>query len=182
MFRLIAHRILLSIPLLFVVSALTFVLLRLVPGDAARQYLGPIATPEEIATLRHQLGIDRPLPTQYWDWLTGALHGDLGTSLFGGSVVSILNARLAVTMSLILGAVTVTAALGIGLGVASAVRGGVLGRAIDAISIATFGIPGFWLASLLVEGLAVSVQSSLRPATYGRAIPWSSGCIHSCFP
>jgi peptide/nickel transport system permease protein len=163
MLRLAAHRLLLSVPLLLIVSGLTFVLLRLVPGDAARQYLGTIATPEQIATLRHQLGVDRPLLQQYWDWLSGAVHGNLGDSLFGGDVVTLLNGRLAVTMSLIFGAVIVTAVLGIPLGVASAVRGGSVGKGIDVISIAAFGIPAFWLASLLVRALAVSVP--LFPAT-----------------
>src|SRR5688500_6270322 len=100
MLRLVGQRLMLSIPLLLIVSALTFVLLRLVPGDAARQILGPLATPDEVETLRHQLGIDRPVWSQYGDWLAGAVHGDLGDSLFGGDVVSLLNGRLAVTMSL----------------------------------------------------------------------------------
>jgi peptide/nickel transport system permease protein len=163
MFRLVGNRLLLSIPLLFVVSALTFVLLRLVPGDAARQYLGPVATPEQIETLRHQLGIDRPIWTQYGDWVSGAVRGDLGDSLFGGSVVSLLNARLAVTLSLIFGAVLVTAIVGIFLGVVSAARGGFLGRMIDVVSITAFGIPGFWLASLLV--VVFAVKWPIFPAT-----------------
>jgi peptide/nickel transport system permease protein len=89
MLRVVGQRLLLSIPLLFIVSALTFVLLRLVPGDAARQILGPLATPEEIDTLKQQLGIDRPVWSQYGDWLAGAVQGDLGESLFGGDVVGL---------------------------------------------------------------------------------------------
>jgi peptide/nickel transport system permease protein len=178
MLRLIRHRLMLSVPLVFVVSALTFVLLRLVPGDPARSYLGTIATPEQIATLRHQLGVDRPLLDQYWSWVSGAVHGDLGQSLFGGDVATLLNASLGVTMSLIFGAVFVTALLGITLGVASAVRGGAVGRTIDVVSIAAFGIPAFWLASLLVRGLAVSVP--LFPATgYVRPSDSFTGWLHS---
>ena len=178
MLRLVGQRLMLSIPLLLIVSALTFVLLRLVPGDAARQILGPLATPDEVETLRHQLGIDRPVWSQYGDWLAGAVHGDLGDSLFGGDVVSLLNGRLAVTMSLIFCAVLVTAIVGIILGVVSAARGGFLGRMIDVVSITAFGIPGFWLASMLV--VVFAVKYPIFPAT-GYVPPSDSvtGWLHS---
>jgi peptide/nickel transport system permease protein len=178
MLRLVGQRLVLSVPLLFIVSALTFVLLRLVPGDAARQILGPLATPDEIDMLREQLGIDRPVWSQYGDWLAGAVHGDLGDSLFGGDVVSLLNARLAVTMSLIFGAVIVTAIVGIILGVVSAARGGFLGRMIDVVSITAFGIPGFWLASMLV--VIFAVKYPIFPATgYVRPSESITGWVNS---
>ena len=178
MLRLVGQRLVLSLPLLFIVSALTFVLLLLVPGDAARQILGPLATPDEIETLRQQLGIDRPVWSQYGDWVAGAVRGDLGDSLFGGDVVSLLNARLAVTMSLIFGAVIVTAIVGVILGVVSAARGGFLGRMIDVVSIAAFGIPGFWLASMLV--VLFAVKYPIFPAAgYVRPSDSVTGWLHS---
>lgn len=164
MLRLVIRRLLISVPLVFIVSALTFVLLAFVPGDAALAFFGGTGTPQELAALRHRLGLDLPVWEQYGNWLAAALHGSLGTSMFGnGDVVPALNARLPVTVSLVVGAVLTSAVFGIALGVASAVRGGALGKAIDVLSVTTFGIPNFWLSALLVAGLAVAVR--IFPAT-----------------
>src|SRR5262245_14186487 len=75
--RIVARRLLLAVPLLFIVTMLSFVLLSLAPGDAAQQILGQHATPQALAALRQKMGLDHSLPQQYWDWLTNALHGDL---------------------------------------------------------------------------------------------------------
>src|SRR5581483_10651657 len=77
---LVSRRILLAIPLLVIVSGLSFALTSLTPGDAARSILGLNATPESISQLRKQLGLDRPLWDQYWQWLRHAAAGNLGTS------------------------------------------------------------------------------------------------------
>jgi peptide/nickel transport system permease protein len=153
-----------SIPVLLVVSALTFVLERLAPGDPAVTILGPSGTPEQYRALRIQLGLNDPVWQQYLHWLSRAARGDLGVSLFSGEpVVSIINQRLGVTLSLVVGAISVTALLGITLGVVSAVRGGWLGRLLDLLSLTTFAIPNFWLGMLLVAGFAVALP--LFPAT-----------------
>lgn len=164
MLRLIAHRLLLALPLLFAVSALTFVLTALAPGDAASALLGESATPAKIAALQRQLGLDHPIYVQYWDWLEHAVRGDLGDSIVTNqSVTSALTARLPVTLSLAFGATILSALLGVSLGVFSGIKGGALGGATDVLAMLGFAIPGFWLGLVLVSVLAVN--AGLLPAT-----------------
>lgn len=156
-----------SVVMLFVISAATFVLASLAPGDAAKAILSADSggyTPRQYQQMRHALGIDQPLPAQYWHWLDGLLHGSLGSDLFSGQPVAAeLNARLAPTLSVILGTVVVAGLIGVSLGIVSALRGGLLGRAVDAVSLLGLALPSFWLALVLVELLAVRVR--VFPAT-----------------
>ena len=148
-----------SLVLLFVVSALTFVLVSLAPGDAAKSILAgqtSTYTQEQYENMRVLLGIDRPLHEQYWTWLTNLAHGSLGQDLFSGQeVTEVLAGRIGPSLSIILGTVLVSAVLGVGLGILSAWRGGWLGRVVDAVSLVGFAVPNFWLALVLVELLAV---------------------------
>jgi len=153
--------------MLFLVTAATFVLASMAPGDAAKAILSSQSgsyTQQQYLQLRDELGLDQPLTAQYWHWLDGLLHGTLGTDLFSGQPVTAeLNARLAPTLSIILGTIVVAGLAGVGLGIVSALRGGVAGRAVDAISLLGLAIPNFWLALVLIELLAVRVE--LFPAT-----------------
>lgn len=162
--RLIIHRVAMSIPLLLIVSLIIFGLEAIVPGDAASTILGQNATPESLAALRGQLGLNDPWVVRYGHWLGGALHADLGTSIISGvDVTSSLNSRLAVTLSLLVPTMLLSAVAGIALGFASAVRGGALGRLIDVVSLFGFALPSFWVALLLVGFFAVHLN--LLPAT-----------------
>ncbi len=115
MLRMITIRIAMSIPLVLIVTALTFVLMSLLPGDAATTILGTNATPQSIEQLNAQLGLDKPIWQQYFSWLGRVLHGDLGTSIFNKESVSeILNKRIVVTLSLLLGAMLVAVVPGQG--------------------------------------------------------------------
>jgi peptide/nickel transport system permease protein len=156
-----------SVALLFAVTVLTFVLSALAPGDAAKAMLSGQTTsytPQQYDKLRHQLGIDQSLPVQYWHWLRGVLHGDLGVNLFSGQPISqALNGRLGASLSIIVGTVLLSALVGISAGVFSAVRGGAVGQAVDGISLLGLAAPNFWLALVLVEAFAV--QHSLFPAS-----------------
>ena len=164
MAKLILHRLLWTVPLLFIVSVLTFVLLALTPGDPAAAVLGTAATPENVDALREQLGLNQPWYLQYWNWLTSALTGDLGTSLINRTpVIGQLTSRLPVTLSLVAAATVVSAVFGIAFGVFSAVRGGWAGRMTDAFSMLGFAIPNYWLGLILV--MVFSVQLRLLPAT-----------------
>ena len=164
MLRLLARRALLSVPLLLVVSTSTFVLVAILPGDVARTIVGPYATREQYLGLRHSLGLDEPLLTRYWHWLEHAVQGDLGTSLFYSQpVTSLLDSRLSVTFSLVIGATVLAALIGIALGVVSALRVGSFGRFVDALSLVGLAVPNFFLGLLLVTWFAVSIQ--LFPAT-----------------
>lgn len=164
MLRLISRRLLVSVPLVLLVSLLTFLLEALAPGDTARTILGDNYTPEAYRQLRHALGLDQPLLVQYWHWLTGAVHGDFGVSPVSGLDVGHQVAlRLGPTVSLIVGTTVVAGLVGVALGVISAVRGGVVGRLVDLLSLAGYALPGFWLGLVLVTLFAVTVR--LLPAT-----------------
>lgn len=164
MLKLLGRRIGLSIPLVLLVSLLVFSLESLVPGDPARTMLGQNATANSIATLRRQLGLDQSWGTRYWHWLSNLLHGNLGTSTFTGeNVVSALNTRLGVTVSLVVCCVIISAVVGIALGLMSAVRGGALGRLVDVLSLAGIALPNFWIGIVLVTVFAVKAR--LLPAT-----------------
>lgn len=164
MLKLLGIRIALSIPLVLLVSVVVFALESLVPGDPAQTILGQGATPEGIAALHQQMGLDLPWIERYWDWLTGLFRGDLGTSLFtGDEVVSALNARLGITVSLVVFCVIVSAVAGVALGLFSAVRGGPAARVVDVLSLAGLALPNFWVAIVLVALFAVKVR--LFPAT-----------------
>jgi peptide/nickel transport system permease protein len=172
--RLIGHRIAMSIPLLLIVSLIVFALEALVPGDAARTILGENATAQSLAALRDQLGLNDPWTVRYGDWLAGAFHGDLGTSIISGvDVSSSLSTRLGVTLSLLIPSMLLSAVAGIALGFASAVRGGVLGRFIDVVSLLGFALPSFWVALILVAFFAV--QLDLLPATGYQELTVSPG-------
>lgn len=158
-----------SIVLLFAVSVLTFVLSALAPGDAAKAMLSGQTTsytPEQYEHLRHELGIDQPLPVQYWHWLDRLLHGSLGTDLFSGQpITEALNARLGASLSIIVGTVLVSAVVGVGIGVFSAVRGGLPGRLANGLSLLGLAAPNFWLSLVLIELLAVQLPV-LPPTGY----------------
>ncbi len=154
--RVVTRRLVLAVPLLFIVSALSFLLLSLTPGDAAQQILGIRATPSSLAALRQQLGLNLSLPAQYWRWLTHATHGDLGTSVYTGQPVSkSITERLPVSLSLIVSSLVVMSIVGVSLGVFSAFRGGVAGRSMDALALLGFALPSFWVGAIMIEFFAV---------------------------
>ena len=172
MTRLIVRRLLMSIPLILVVTALTFIVEALVPGDAARAILGPNGTEADYQALRVKLGLNQPLWEQYGHWLSGAVHGNLGQSIFTGEqVTAMLNQRLGVTLSLMAGVVLLCGTVGVLLGTVSAVRGGWLGKAMDGVALLGLALPSFWVALVLISVFAVTLR--LLPPT-GYTSPSSS--------
>src|SRR5262249_42880572 len=148
--RIVLRRLLLAVPLLLVVSALSFVLVSITPGDAAQEILGTNAPQESYDRLRLELGLDQPGYQQYFHWLGNALHGDLGKSLFSGQdVTALIGERLPVTLSLIIASILLILSSGVVLGVLSAVRGGLVGRLVDGIALVGFALPSFWLGAVL---------------------------------
>ncbi|MCP3818474.1 ABC transporter permease [Streptomyces sp. A3M-1-3] len=178
--RLAVRRLLSSAPLLFLVSALTFVLVSLVPGDPARTIVGQHATVEQYEAVRGQLGLDEPLPVQYWDWLVRVFQGDLGSSLFSGEpVTSVLNNRLPVSLSLIIAGTVVSGILGVSLGLLTARRGGILVKIVDGLSLVGLAVPAFWFALVLIAVGSVRlrwfpvtgyVPFADDPAQWGRSL------------
>ncbi|WP_345800583.1 ABC transporter permease [Microbacterium sp. AZCO] len=159
MLTFILRRIGAGIVLLFVISALAFGLLYLDSANIARRILGQSASPELVQQKAHELGLDRPLVVQYWDWLTNALHGDLGRSWFNGQLVVVsLSGRLAVTLSLVIGTTIVTAIVSVILGVLAARRGGAVDGTVQFVSVLGFAIPGFLIAVYLVLIFAINLH------------------------
>lgn len=158
MFRIIRRRLLLSIPLVVVVSAITFALESFVPGDPARALLGVNATPEQYAALRQAMHLDQPLVEQFWRYLAGALHGDLGRSIFTDEpVLQLMGERLPVTLSLLVGATLVASVVGVLFGVYSATRGRISRRIVDVVSLLGNAVPNFWVALVLAAAFAVAL-------------------------
>lgn len=165
MLPLLGRRIVGAIPTILLATLAVVALVRLIPGDPAQAMLGDSATPERLAELRAELGLDRPFPEQYADWVIGALTGDLGRSLqTGESVSELISSRLPATLHLLVGAILVAVVLGVVLGTASALWPGSL-RDTVITGIATTGIavPNFWLALLLVT--VFSLRLGWLPAT-----------------
>jgi peptide/nickel transport system permease protein len=123
MLRFIAGRVLLFIPLLFGLSILVFVYLHLVPGDPVSAMYGNRSTPELIAQVTHELGLDRPLPQQYLDWLNHLLHGDLGITFRSRlPLTPIFLERIPATLQLAAGALFVGMLIGLPAGVIAGLR------------------------------------------------------------
>jgi peptide/nickel transport system permease protein len=159
MLRLLLYRLTVMIPMFVGVTLVTFILVSLTPGDPAVAVLGQSATSAQLAQLRQQLGLDLPLPVQYWDWLIKALRGNLGTSVFSSqTVLGTIDARLPSTLSLAALALIVTAVLGVGLGIASTRSSRLIARCADFFSLLGFAVPNFWLALLLVYLVGVKLQ------------------------
>ncbi len=163
MLRLVLRRLAWSVPLLLVATVVSFLFVGLLPGDTARSLLGANATQEQVNAVRVELGLDQPLWEQYWHWLQGAVHGDLGNSLLSHQpVTALLNGRLEPSLSLIVGSTLVAAVVGTALGVRGA-RRGALGRAVDVVSLVGIAVPNFWLGLVLI--VLFAVQWSLLPPT-----------------
>ncbi len=179
MLGLIGRRLALSLPLLVIVPTVTFLLAALIPGDVARTILGADASQAQVGQLRQALGLNQPLAVRYWQWLAHAIHGNLGTSLFWQQpVVSLLDSRLPVTLSLVVGSTLVAASAGAVLGTVAALHAGALGRAVDAIALAGLAIPNFFLGLLLISWFAVTLR--VFPATGYVPISQSpAGWLHS---
>jgi peptide/nickel transport system permease protein len=143
--RYAAKRVLQAIPVLVIVSIVSFLLLRAAPGNPAVAQAGLNATPQVVATISRQLGLDKPLWVQYWIWLKGVVHGNFGVSYTTGqSVTSVLAPRVGVTVELALLALVLTIVIGIPLGVWSALR---RDRSVDqatrAFALSSIAVPSF---------------------------------------
>jgi peptide/nickel transport system permease protein len=156
------RRFLASIPVVFGVTTITFLLIKVTAGNYVPGLeLNPELRPEDVARIRHQLGVDQPLYLQYWQWISGIfLHGDFGHSLLDGTPVAThIWIRLPATLELTLTAIALGVAISIPLGVTGALRRGTtLDHALTAFSVAGFAVPQFWLGLLMILLFSVSFQ------------------------
>jgi ABC-type dipeptide/oligopeptide/nickel transport system permease component len=159
MLRYLLRRLLLTIPVLLGVATLVFALIHLVPGDPAQSMLGEGASPQEVTALRHSLGLDRPLLSQYAAFLGGVARGDLGTSFrYGTPVAREIGARLYRTAQLAVAAMAVAICIAIPLGILAAVfRGTAVDYAAMTFALAGISMPNFWLGPLLAILFAVKL-------------------------
>ncbi|GAA3921025.1 ABC transporter permease [Microbacterium invictum] len=158
MLTFIARRVASGVVLVVVITVIAFTLLYLGSGNIARTLLGQNASEELVAQKATELGLDRPLYVQFWDWLTSALTGDLGRSWFNGQLVTVqLSSRLSVTLSIVIGSILVTAIVSVVLGVLAARRGRIVDGVVQLVSVIGFAIPGFLIALYLVLIFAVNL-------------------------
>lgn len=173
----LVKRILATIPVLVIVAVIVFTLIRLVPGDPAAVIAGNMATNEDIARIRTELGLDRGFFTQFLLWAKGLVSGDLGQSFFFKKEVTALIAeRLEPTLSLAFLTIVLTVLVAVPLGTLAAWRhGGWLDRALMGFSVLGFSIPVFVLGYLLVYFFALKLDwfpvQGYRPLREG-LWPW----------
>lgn len=160
----IIRRLLALIPILLGVSMLIFLVMRLIPGDPARQALGIEATGEQVAVLRKSWRLDEPLPAQYVAWLQHALQGDLGRSTVSRvPVTQEVLSRLPATLALTVASSIVAIVVGLFLGILSAIRhNSLIDRGTMLLSLIGICTPSFWLGLLLL--LAFSVRFGWFPS------------------
>ena len=158
--KLLAQRIALAVLSLLAVSVIVFAITAVLPGDAAQEQLGQEATPEALAALRAKMGLNVPAPTRYARWLTGLLHGDLGTSSTTQlPVTELIGSRL--PNSLLLATVTAlfSVPIALTLGITAAVfRGSWFDRAASSAAVALVSVPEFLVATLAVLIFAVHLH------------------------
>ena len=152
MTRLVLRRLLLAVPLLLAVSLAMFLLMELIPGDPAAAIAGDQATASILEQIRERLGLDAPVFERYFDWLGGAVQGDLGTSLFNSQpVLESIKDRLPATLSLTFAATVLALVIGAAIGIVAAQRPtSLLDRAITALTSVGLAMPSFWLGLILI--------------------------------
>ena len=171
MIHFLIKRFLVLVGTLLLVSGIIFALIRVIPGDPAQLILGIQATPETLAQLRHNLGLDLPWMVQYWNWISAALQGNFGKSItYDVSIRSLVLSRLQVTFPLAFLAILLAVSLAFPSGIFAALRRNRMGDyGVMVISQVGLIVPAFWAGILLILLFAVHLQ--WLPA--GGFIPWS---------
>lgn len=149
---------------LAIVSFIVFFAVYLLPGDLAEEILGQARTPETVANIRHELGLDRPAGTRYVEWIGGVLTGDFGRSLASGRSIAELTASRVVNTFFLAGfaaAISLPLSLALGL-VAALYRGRLADRSINVAALTAISLPEFFVAYILI--LALSVKAGLVPS------------------
>jgi peptide/nickel transport system permease protein len=179
MLRYLFKRFLLILPTIFVPLLMVFLLLRLAPGDPAGMMLGDQATPEQIAALRTELGLDQPLYIQFLLWLKSVFTLDFGNSIFFRKpVMSIIPAYATTTITLTVVALLLAIAIGVAAGILAALnRNKPIDRAVVTTAVLGISIPEFWFALLLIFLFAVTLRwfpvAGYKPPSAG-VIAWGA--------
>ncbi|MBL8838331.1 MAG: ABC transporter permease [Alphaproteobacteria bacterium] len=170
----VLRRLLQLLPVLLLASIGIWAMIFAVPGGPVGMILGENATPDQVAAMTAQLGLDRPVVVQYWSWLTSALAGDLGVSIHSRqTVLSLIAERLPATIQLGLASIAVGLLIGVPVAVISALSpGSWLDRTLSGWSALALGVPTFWLGILLILLFAVYLQ--WLPSASGYVPIWQS--------
>lgn len=160
MVKYIFKRLLITIPILLCVVFIVYFIMQLTPGSPAVSILGPTAPQEQIDKLNHELGYDQPFFTRFFDYVTGILQGDFGSSYRTGQpVMKEILVRFPTTLKLALLSMLISATFGITLGVISAVKQySPLDTTMTVLALLFAAVPGFWLGLMLIWIFAVTLQ------------------------
>jgi peptide/nickel transport system permease protein len=174
MFRLLLLRAVLGLVTLFAVCVFMFTAVELLPYDVAAAVLGQGATPETLVAYRHELGLDRPATTRFFEWLWSAAHGDLGKALTNKrDILTSIQPRFINTMFLAGYAALIAVPIAIGLGILAAINEGKwIDRAANIISLATISLPEFLIGYLLVTFFAIQLEMFESQATVFDDMTW----------
>ncbi|MFC3075762.1 ABC transporter permease [Shinella pollutisoli] len=171
-YKFVLYRPLQLLPVLFGISVITFVLVRLIPGDPARVLLGTRATPTAIARIREQYGLDEPIWLQYFYFIENLGRGEMGKSiLYKIDVLKLIATRIEPTLMLVLTSVVLSILIALPMSaIAARCQGRLPDHAVRIVSTMGIGFPPFWLALMLI--IFFSVQLDLFPVSgYGETIP-----------
>ncbi|WP_336810618.1 ABC transporter permease [Bosea sp. MMO-172] len=154
------RRLAMAIPVMFFVALFVFLLLRLTPGDPAQAIAGDQATPAQLAAIRENLGLDRPIASQFVTWIAGMAEGDFGSSLISQRpVLEMIGQRIGPTLALAVMAMIFTVVISLPLGVLAAWRhGGMVDRFVMALSVVGFSVPIFVIGYVLIAVFAVNLK------------------------
>ena len=168
MLKLLGQRLVLGFLTLIVVSALIFAVTEWLPGDIATNILGQSATPENVAAIRAELGLDRPAHERYVEWLRGAVEGDLGTSLANKRpVAAVIGPRLWNTLFLAMYAAIIAVPLSVFLGILAAIyRNSIYDKLVNVSTLAAISMPEFFVGYILILYLAVQFRWFPAIATF----------------
>ncbi|HEX5326681.1 MAG TPA: ABC transporter permease [Acetobacteraceae bacterium] len=182
----IARRLGATLIVMALVGVFIFLLLHIAPGDPAAVIAGDNASPAQVAAIRHQLGLDLPLPVQFGRWAWRLLHGNFGISIFSQApVLTLIEQRFPATLSLTLLTISFAAVLAVGAGVLAAWRaGGLLDRGLMAFSALGFSVPVFVVGYVMIYIFAIQlswfpVQGYVPLA--GGFVPWLSHLVMPAF-
>lgn len=170
-YRFVLYRPLQFLPVLFGISVITFILVRLIPGDPARVLLGTRATPTAIANIRAQYGLDEPLWTQYFYFLGNLANGEMGRSiLYKIDVLELIATRIEPTLALVLASVVLSILIAVPMAtIAARNQGRAADQVVRVVSTLGIGFPPFWLALMLI--IFFSVQLGIFPVSgYGETL------------
>lgn len=161
----IMKRLIQAIPVIFLVTVLTFSLVHLVPGDPALMRAGEDATPEQVEAIREAMGLNEPIPKQYAKWVSGIMRGDMGYSLQDGRpVFSTLIQRLPATMKLVMASFVVSIGIGVPVGILSAVKQNTFADSFARVfALLGISMPNFWMGLMLM--LVFSYSLRMLPAS-----------------